>query len=166
MRKGIFLGFIPNTTRNILWFDLETERVKIAKHAKFDEGMNDLPLSELPPNVTHLQRSEIGNRIPPDDKELSSDDFEFTISPFDEILTLDIRSSCNSPTFGLQIKTDEINNRVYIADVDKQSSADTSLNFQQLAKNKRRQLRGAYITAVNGTPVFDKASVIKEFRKL
>merc|ERR1711884_826664 len=80
--------------------------------------------------------------------------------------TLDIRSSCNSPTFGLQIKTDEINNRVYIADVDKQSSADTSLNFQQLAKNKRRQLQGAYITAVNGTPVFDKASVIKEFRKL
>ena len=42
--KGIFLGFIPNTTCNILWFNLETEQVKIAKHAKFDEGMNDLPI--------------------------------------------------------------------------------------------------------------------------
>ena len=51
---------MPNTTKNIIWFDLDTERVKIAKHAKFDEGMNDLPITELPPNTTYLQRSELG----------------------------------------------------------------------------------------------------------
>lgn len=44
-RKGIFLGYIPNTTRNILWYDPETNHVKIAKHARFDEDMNDLPAS-------------------------------------------------------------------------------------------------------------------------
>ena len=59
-RKGIFLGFVPKTTRNIIWYDVETERVKIASHAKFDEGMNDLPIDQIPPNVQHLQRSELG----------------------------------------------------------------------------------------------------------
>ena len=45
-RKGIFLGFLPNTTKNIIWYDCESTRIKIAKHARFDEGMNDLPLME------------------------------------------------------------------------------------------------------------------------
>ena len=53
-RKGIFLGFVPNATRNILWFDVNAEMVKIAKHAKFDEGMNDIPLDQLPPNAMQL----------------------------------------------------------------------------------------------------------------
>ena len=30
---GIFLGYLPNTTTNIIWFDPEMDRVKIAKHA-------------------------------------------------------------------------------------------------------------------------------------
>ena len=41
--KGVFLGFLPGTTKNILWYHPETARVKIAKHARFDEGMDDLP---------------------------------------------------------------------------------------------------------------------------
>jgi len=28
-RKGIFLGFLPSTTKNILWYDPETAKVKI-----------------------------------------------------------------------------------------------------------------------------------------
>ena len=32
-RKGIFLGYVPYTTRNILWYDVETSRIKIATHA-------------------------------------------------------------------------------------------------------------------------------------
>ena len=32
-RKGIFLGYVPYTMRNILWFDPHTSRVKIANHA-------------------------------------------------------------------------------------------------------------------------------------
>jgi hypothetical protein len=30
--KRIFLGYVPHTTRNILWYEVETERVKIATH--------------------------------------------------------------------------------------------------------------------------------------
>eukprot|EP00980_Cylindrotheca_fusiformis_P020907 scaffold7928_cov68-Cylindrotheca_fusiformis.AAC.1 len=63
-RKGIFLGFIPKTTSNILWYDPGTNKVKIAKHARFDEGMNDLPLDQVPPNVTHLQRTQLGEEMP------------------------------------------------------------------------------------------------------
>ena len=35
-----------------------------------------------------------------------------------------------------------------------------------MPKNRRRKIRGAYIIAINDVPVFDKASVTAEFRKL
>jgi len=35
-RKGIFLGFIPNTDKNIIWYDTKTHVVKIAKLVRFD----------------------------------------------------------------------------------------------------------------------------------
>jgi hypothetical protein len=63
-RKGIFLGFLPNTTKNILWYDVETSEVKIAKHARFDEGLNDLPFGEIPPNVQHLRAYNRVNPFP------------------------------------------------------------------------------------------------------
>ena len=62
--------------------------------------MNDLPIDQIPPNVQHLQRSELGQPITPDITELKTSDFEFTVSPFDEIMTQTVLASCNSPTFG------------------------------------------------------------------
>jgi hypothetical protein len=50
-RKGIFLGYVPHTTRNIIWYDVESERMKIASHCVFDEGFNNGPCTNLPPNV-------------------------------------------------------------------------------------------------------------------
>ena len=58
--KGIFLGYIPHTLRNILWYDVTTDKVKIATHVRFDEGFNDLPTEGLPPNVQYILRSEDG----------------------------------------------------------------------------------------------------------
>jgi len=63
-RKGIFLGFTPNADKNIIWHDTETHVVKIAKHVRFDEGMNDLPPDLVPPNVVHLQRTQNGEPKP------------------------------------------------------------------------------------------------------
>jgi len=63
-RKGIFLGFIPNADKNIIWYDTETHVVKIAKHVHFDEGMNDLPPDLVPPNVVDLQRAQNGEPLP------------------------------------------------------------------------------------------------------
>ena len=65
-RKGIFLGYVPYTTRNILWYDPETHRVKIATHACFDKGYNDVPTTQIPPNVIHLHRTKDKGTIQPD----------------------------------------------------------------------------------------------------
>ncbi len=51
---GIFLGY-TSTLSQIYYLDLRTKRIKTAIHCKFDEGMNDLPDSELTPNARHLR---------------------------------------------------------------------------------------------------------------
>ena len=55
-REGIFLGFVENPSKNIYWYDVSSNKVKIASRFGFDDGMNDLPTAEIPPNVAHLQR--------------------------------------------------------------------------------------------------------------
>ena len=59
-KKGIYLGFPKNTAKNVIWHGPETDNVKIAKHACFDEGMNDLPIHKLPPNALQLHRLSFG----------------------------------------------------------------------------------------------------------
>ena len=56
---------------------METVRVKIAFHARFDEGMNDLPHDAIPPNVQHLQRVQHGAPLPPESEEISAPPFGF-----------------------------------------------------------------------------------------
>ena len=103
--------------------------------------MNDLPIDQIPPNVQHLQCSELGQPITPDKTQLKTSDFEFTVSPFDEIMTQTVLASCNSPTFGFQTNTDEINGRTYINDIQRNTSAYNC--FGSLPKNKRRQIKGS-----------------------
>ena len=162
----MFLGFMPNATKNAIWFDLDTEHVKTAKHAKFDEGMNDSPMTESPPNTTHSQRSELGQPFPEDENELTTSDFDFVMSPFDETLMKAMKVSCDSPTFGINLQSDKISDRAFIKDVQNKSSVTKLLNHDRLPKNKKRQICGSCITAINGMPIFDEASALKEFKKL
>ena len=89
--------------------------------------MNDLPIDQIPPNVQHLQRSELGQPITPDKTELKTPNFKFTVSPFDEIMTREVLAYYNSPTFGFQINTDEVNGCTYIHDIQQNTSATTAL---------------------------------------
>jgi hypothetical protein len=51
-KKGQHFGHLPGSTRkNSLWIDDTTGRVKLGYHLQFNEGMNDMTLGELPPNV-------------------------------------------------------------------------------------------------------------------
>ncbi|GAX10430.1 hypothetical protein FisN_21Lu161 [Fistulifera solaris] len=150
-RKGIFLGFLPNTTRNILWYDVASDRVKIAKHVRFDEGMNDLPTDQIPPNVIHLQRTQNGDPLPSEPSECSVSTFYFRNSPFAATLTLDVPVKCRGRTLGFQLARDELNNRVYIRDIVSKSSAAQLHSSLKAAKNT---LRGAYITSVGEHTVF------------
>ena len=72
-KKGVFLGFPKNTAKNIVWDDPETDAIKIAKHARFDEGMSDLPIHELPPNALQLHRLNSGEHFPAEDRPRRKD---------------------------------------------------------------------------------------------
>jgi hypothetical protein len=150
-RKGIFLGYLPHTTKNLLWYDLETHRVKIAFHARFDEGMNDLPADSIPPNVQHLQRVRDGLPLEPDDHDLSVSAFVFRDSPFSSDTDDTVRVICTHPTFGFQLAEDTETGRVYAQDLIDHSSA---LTLRSSPNATRRKYRGAFITAIAETPIF------------
>ena len=60
-KKGIFLGYKEGTTKNVIWYDVATNQVKHACHFSCDEMYNDLPLSNCPPNVIQLERTQNGD---------------------------------------------------------------------------------------------------------
>ena len=45
---------LKETDKLFVWYDENSERVKIATHAKFDNGFNDLPINNLPPNCQQI----------------------------------------------------------------------------------------------------------------
>jgi hypothetical protein len=145
-RPGIFLGY-NETMKNIYWYDADTNQVKTASHARFDEGMVDLPTP--PPNVQLLQRIEHDNYVPEAD-ELSIDpvDFQIDSSPFRTIDTLHVTILCEHETFGFELDECHRRHRVYLSSVLPHSSASN-------LRNIRRKYTGAYIVQVHHTPVYD-----------
>ena len=162
-RKGIFLGYIPNTTKNILWYDVETTRVKIARHARFDEGMNDLPLDALPPNVVHLQRLQSDQPFPAEDADVSVPQYSSRLNPFSYTISKDVDVQCTDPSFGFRLRVDEVNNRVFIDSILPRSTAARIHSSLKATNNK---LRGAYIVGINGTPVFTLDDALHAFRSV
>jgi hypothetical protein len=163
-RKGIFLGFLPNTTKNILWYDVDTGKVKIAKHARFDEGFNDLPFDEIPPNVQHLQRVQSGEPFPGECDDSSIAEFTAFVNPFSHTLkeTLRVPATNQSPTFGFELQTDALNNRVFVEKIRANSPAS---KIRSTAKATNNVLRGAYMVAINDVLVFTKDQALMELRK-
>ena len=164
-RKGLFLGYVPYTTRNILWYDVETNRVKIASHARFDEGMNDLAVKDLPPNVAHLQRRTQGEPLPIDDHELSSDQFHFTITPFANLLSEWLKHDPKSTdsAYGFTFADDELLQKPYIADIAPKSPAS---KLRSSHKATLRKLRGAFVMEINHERVFTAAQAVILLAKL
>ena len=86
-RKGLFLGYCADTTRNIYYYDVDTHQVKISANFRFDEGFNDLPLSEHPPNAIGLANTQDGTPFPAEDTYISAKDLQFYTSPFATTIT-------------------------------------------------------------------------------
>ena len=109
-RKGIFLGYLPHTVRNVIYYNEDSMRVKIANHCRFDEGYNDLPAESLPPNAKHILRINDGKQIEMDARELDSNDFLFHIHPFLQVqdITLKVPAATKSQTFGLKLMEDDL----------------------------------------------------------
>ena len=80
---GIFLGFVPHTTRNCLWYNRETCYIGKGNHLRFDESINDLPSNLTPPNQRGLERVIHDNKFPtkPDKNDVDKE-FKFFVYPF------------------------------------------------------------------------------------
>lgn len=61
-------------------YDVKTNCTKIAKYARIDEGINDL--RQIPPNVTHLQCTQMGEKIQAENGEIELVQFDSSNDPF------------------------------------------------------------------------------------
>ena len=158
--KGIFLGYLPNTLKNILWFDPLTKRIKIAYHARFDEGMNDLSSTDAPPNVQDLHRLRHDDPLPAELVELSApSDFHFTTSPFTCEKDHKLSVTCDDPFFGFRIGTDAPSNRAYVTDILDHTTATKLCSSHRVSC---RKFVGAFLTAINDVPIFSAADAEQE----
>lgn len=156
--KGIFLGYTA-TLKQIYYLEDGTGKVKIASHARFDEGMNDLSLSELPPFAHHLRKA-LGHNIAMDESEVcapldldifsSSELFPVTFSHVFRILPSDIPNE--NDTLSFIMKSDNHLARPYISSIVPRSTAS---QFSQW----RSRLIGAFIVSINEQPMTTKDDI-------
>jgi hypothetical protein len=147
-KRGIFLGYPPDATKNIIWFDLETCKVKLAVHVCFNKGTSDV--NPAPPNVEHLHCSQ-GANIPAKSIKIPPLPLISTSNPFLHLSTKNIKILCDSPTFGLELTPCPIRCRPYISDISPGSLASTLCSSQRRAKRKHL---GAFIISVNDAPTY------------
>ena len=164
--KGIFLGFVPCMKRNILWYNCDTGHIGPVNHVKFDEGMNDLPFNNLPPNQRDLERAKLGGKFPAEPEEVDvAAELHFYVYPFAkmETKTLKVLPTCTSPNFGLQIERDPQYNRAYVLDVAaKSSAAKLFLSIKASCK----AIRLSYIVEIAGHRIFTKSEETTASSKL
>ena len=158
-RKRIFYGYVPHTDRLFLWWDVETERLRVATHCKFDEGYNDLPTDELPPRFQQILCMNNDEQTPADKQELSSsDNLQFYLYPFanTEIATILVLPGKKNDNFGLSLQNDYLTGRVYVSGIEKGFIICKAF----WNKTSCSRFKGFYVTAINGDPVynFDEAT--------
>ena len=155
-RTGIFIGY-ANTMRNIFWYDADTNRVKIATHFRFDEGMTDLP--EPTPNIKILQRYDENLPITMEDIDPPDLDFAIEPTPFRELDTVKITVTCEHPSVGIEIGECHIRGRAYVRSIAPNTSVSAIRNF-------KRKYIGAFIVEINKCPVFDVDDATTAFQKV
>jgi len=132
--------------------------VKIANHARFDEGMNDLPVNAIPPNVQHLACTDDGNTFPAEERVVHASDFQFYVSPFSHLLHKRVAHTAKSsdPTYGFSFADDELLQKAYIEDISANSTACALYSNRRAARNK---LRGAFlVSTIDGDRIFTAAA--------
>ena len=115
------------------------------------------PINRLPPNVVHLSRSEDNTPIPKDTTETTTDDFFFYVSPFDKLLTRDVKVKCPHRNFGIDIAEDDITGRAFISKIKNKSSISSLFSTLKAANNA---IKGAYITNIADFKIFDRKSAL------
>lgn len=110
-RKGIFLGFLPHTTKIVMYYGVNSQEIKYATHLRCEKGMNDLPFEEIPLSVQHLQRKEDGKRILPENDFQSTDQLHFFVEPFVILVTHHFNNVCpEHKSLDFTLCTDQLSN--------------------------------------------------------
>ena len=118
--------------------------------------MNDLPLADIPPNVTNLQRTQHGAPVPAEPDLVSVLLFDVGSSPFTDTFTKTLTVPCSRPDFGLTIAADDLNNCAFVSGVVANSNASCLFSSHKATTNK---IRGAYIICINDKPMFTANNV-------
>ena len=156
-RLGIFLGY-SRTLKVLYYYDLESAIVKMATHARFDEGMNDL-VDTAPPNVQVLRQLNNEGSVIPDNVDMSPLDLAVSDDPFDRLNELTPAIVCEHPTLGFEISECHIRKCGYISNILPNSSASR-------IKNARRKYTGAFVVSINDDPVFTAESAINALQAI
>jgi hypothetical protein len=100
-----------------------------------------------------------------DPDPISNTDLEFYVYPSaeKEIVIAAIPDNNIDPTYGFQLGTDELYNRVYVKEIAAKSYAS---NIYNNLKASRKRLRGVFITHLNGNPVVSEADAILQLQSL
>ena len=124
--------------------------------------MNDLPVTDMPPNVAHLVRTDDGQPVEPDISELNASNFAFNVVPFFPIFTgwLKRSNSATDTSFGLGFEDNPILHCPFISDMIAKRSASSALCSSY--KATCRKLLGAYVLEINHKRVFTQSDALKQ----
>jgi hypothetical protein len=109
------------TKKNSLWIDDATGRVKLGYHLRFDEGMNDLALDELPPNAKIFLHSGAAPSIEENSTDEDPDTMMFYSSncPFKSERTFTVKVSCKHPTVSIVVDMNKLFHKPCICNVSR-----------------------------------------------
>ena len=145
VRRGTFLGY-TDTMQTIVYYDLDSHRIKQSTHARFDEGMNDA--TEVTPDVEQLRRAQ-GRPVPQDKREIPPLDFYIANTAYNRVIELKLNIRTEEDfTFGLEIRQCERRYRPYIAGFKRNTVAGR-------IPGRDKKYRGAFIISIDGKPVHD-----------
>jgi len=167
-KKGIFLGYRTNALKNVVWYDPLTDRVKYGYHIRFDEGFNDLPLAQLPPNVVLMDRRK--ERVPAEKLTITIPPFTTSEHPFFHEDDVTVKVVCESDMYGFELSEDDCMRRAYISGLKKDGkgtkgrrSCNTMCSSERAT---RRKYRGAYITAIDDEEIVTLDQAKEKFAEL
>ena len=132
---------------NVLYYDIITTTVKWTQHVTFDEGMNDLPVAERPPNVKMLLDAAGKRPLLPEEFEIdfaAYPSIDFTSCPFSDVLQYEVtRGTSTDPYLGFEFADCDYRLRAYISKLQPSRR-------KGLSKTLAASLIGSYVVAVNG----------------
>jgi len=157
-RPGIFLGFC-GTTRNIIWWDTQTKKLKTSRHSTFDESENGSTTKT--PNAELLFRLRSGQD--PDTvftAPVSVPDLDVSLSPFPVTNHFDIPLDVDAASpIGITATDCSILERAFV-------SAMTCKPKGTSIKTFRKKFKGSYIVSLNKVPISDASSFTSTLAKI